>query len=33
MILTVEIQIPKNLSNLEVELYKKLQEISSQTVR
>ena len=33
MILTIEIQIPKNLSNLEVELYKKLQEISSQTVR
>ena len=33
MILTVEIQIPKNLLNLEIELYKKLQEVSSQTVR
>ena len=33
MILTVEIQIPKNLSSQEIELYKKLQEISSQNVR
>lgn len=33
MIVTVEIQIPKNLSNEEIELYKKLQEISSSTVR
>lgn len=33
MILTVEIQIPKNLSNLEIELYKKLQEVSSENVR
>ena len=33
MILTVEIQIPKNLSNQEIELYKRLQEISSQNVR
>ena len=33
MILTVEIQIPKNISNIELELYKKLQEVSSQNVR
>ena len=33
MILVVEIQIPKNLSSQEVELYKKLKEISSQNVR
>jgi len=32
MILTVEIQIPKTLSNLEVELYKKLREVASQNV-
>ena len=33
MILIVEIQIPKNLTPQEVELYKKLQDISSQSVR
>ena len=33
MILTVEIQIPKNLSFQEIELYKKLQEYSSQNIR
>ena len=33
MIITVEIQIPGNLTNEEIELYKKLQEISSQSVR
>lgn len=33
MILTIEIQIPKNLSSQEIELYKKLREISSQNVR
>ena len=33
MILTIEIQIPKNLSNQEIELYERLQEISSQSVR
>ena len=33
MILVVEIQIPKNLSHEEIELYKKLQDISSQSVR
>ena len=33
MILTVEIQIPKNLSPEEISLYKRLQEISSQSVR
>lgn len=33
MIVTVEIQIPKNLSNEELELYKKLEEVSSQNIR
>lgn len=33
MILTVEIQIPKNLSSEEIELYRKLRDISSQNVR
>ena len=33
MILIVEVQIPKNLSDDEIELYKKLRDISSQTVR
>lgn len=33
MILTVEIQIPKNISNQEIELYKRLKEIASQNVR
>ena len=33
MILIVEIQIPKNLSEEEIELYRKLREISSQNVR
>lgn len=33
MILTVEIQIPRNLSNQEIELYKKLQELSSQNIK
>ena len=33
MIITVEIQIPKTLTNEEIELYKKLQEISSASVR
>ena len=33
MIVTVEIQIPKNLSKEEIELYKKLQEISTSSVR
>ena len=33
MILTVAIQIPKNLSNKEIELYKQLRDISSQNVR
>ena len=33
MILTIEIQIPKNLSNEEIDLYKKLREISSQSIR
>ena len=33
MIVTVEIQIPKNLTNEEIELYKKLQEIASSSVR
>ena len=33
MILTVEIQIPKNITNEEIELYKRLKELSSQNVR
>jgi len=33
MILIVEIQVPKNLSDIEVELYKKLREVSSQNIR
>ena len=33
MILTVEIQIPKNLSKEEIDLYKKLQNISAQKIR
>lgn len=33
MIITVEIQIPKKLTNEEILLYKKLQDISSSTVR
>ena len=33
MILIVEIQIPKNLSSQEIELYKKLKEFSSQNVK
>lgn len=33
MIVTVEIQIPKNLSEAEINLYKKLQEISKQNLR
>ena len=33
MILTVEIQIPKNITSEEVELYKKLKQLSAQNVR
>ena len=33
MIITVEIKIPKNLSNEEISLYKKLAEISSSNIR
>ena len=33
MIITVEIQIPKNLSDEELNLYKKLEEISSHNIR
>ncbi len=33
MILTIEIQIPKELTDAEIELYKRLQEISSKIVR
>ncbi len=33
MIVTVEIQIPKNLTNEEIELYKRLQDIASGSVR
>ena len=33
MILTVEIQIPKNISEQEIELYKRLREISSHNIR
>ena len=33
MIVTVEIQIPKNLSDEEINLYKRLAEISTSTVR
>ena len=33
MIVTVEIEIPKNLSPAEIELYKKLEEISTQNIR
>lgn len=33
MIVTVEIQIPKNLTNEEIELYKRLQDIASTNVR
>ena len=32
MILIVEIQIPKNLSDIEIELYKRLREVSSQNI-
>ena len=33
MILTVEIQIPKNITSEEVELYKKLKQLSAQNIR
>ena len=33
MIITVEIQIPKKISNEELNLYKKLEEISSHNIR
>ena len=33
MILVIEIQIPKTISDYELELYKKLQEVSSLNVR
>ena len=33
MIITVIIQIPKTLTNEEIELYKKLRSVSSSTVR
>ena len=33
MILTVEIQIPKNITNEEIELYKRLKELSANNVR
>ena len=33
MIVTVEIRIPKNLTSAEIDLYKKLEEISSSNIR
>ena len=33
MIITVEIRIPKNLTDAEIALYKKLEELSSGSVR
>ena len=33
MIVTVEIQIPKNLTDEEIRLYKRLQEISGENIR